>query len=352
MTKNTEKRKVEEAWILPEHPELMGFEALEDAFFMHGYGHQDVFYRAYFNPDTLFLILSRVKESGADSWSSLRRMDKKLSDILMMNVTAFVRLALHARVKWKDGVYHPGNYDRMTALKANGWAEEDIYCEITARSFLKIEKLFKVNLSFQVGYLFVMISNLLKDLCRETGLHPYSLDKEMTDDEEGTFLEMLEGEIDPETLITFQDMVDELYGKMNCTDKEKVRRNLGYTSEHVLFVVRTLASHPVQLLIHLRNAMLDEKTAEIVRFLAAAREKGFAHALNVTLHAVARKYYISIDLLLDIVRDFTPKNDKLLTAADTQEVKAEVSRLIYRANSRLYADDTHLEIPFRPSELI
>ena len=219
-----------------------------------------------------------------------------------------------------------GNAEKIRTLVSRGFDLNDIRGDILAHVFSKMDHILAQPLEKQVFYVYRTINNCVYDQLRKlppTGVVVMSLQDKVkgadASSENGS--EIQDFIADPNTLedeVIAKETVNELY----LVKKAEIIREISL-----------LADRPAEVLARLCAKHLAMKPAAIARMLA---EYGASTAYAKALMSVADKFGIQADEIRKPLsfKAITDESLKLDTG-DENQISAQVSRLVYRADKRL-----------------
>lgn len=272
-------------------------------------------------------VLARLRERGIGSAEALRRPENaELCQALWLAVQDFIsRCALCSRTQRSPrGERTAGNAAKVRSLLARGLSLEDIRADALVHVLGKANLLLAQPPEKQVGYLYRMVNNCIYDEFRRlppTSVSVCSLDAPVR--AKGAAPE------DADPLQNFLSAPDTLEEEILAREAVRARRAV------LLQQVERLGGRPDEIYAYLGAKVLGRKPALLAAELAG---RGAAKAYAEVLDAVARENGLPARELRRAAGG--PPSDEAfrLETHDAAKIRAQISRLLYRAASRLAAE--------------
>lgn len=286
-------------------------------------------------------ILSSIDEAGIKTKTKLIAERPDLYNALWIALKDVVHLALLSKTRRRrDGTIHTGNINKTNLLEESGTITRgDLESEIVVNMIDKLDLMLSKPLAARLPYTYTACNNAVDSYCRSTyGLPQHSSLTAVIDGTDGLTLQDLIGDrtYDGETQLLARERLAELYkiySEQQRREAEKKRLEKEEKREDILLEMNALRERPAELLTRLALVYLGMKPRELSDGIMNV---GVVSTYAKILLRVAKKYGITNDTIRSIIRGKIPESSDIKAETnDRREISHEVSRLLYRANTRI-----------------
>ena len=231
-----------------------------------------------------------------------------------------------------------GNAERIRVLISQGIELDDIRSEILVHVISKMDYILKQPIEKQVNYTYRMVNNCVYDAfgklppadIKLVSLNDQVLGKSNSEEDNSELQDFISDGISAEDEVVAQETVVEKILAKKTEDEVRAKE----LKASIIKEISLLAQKPAEVFVRLACKHLALKPAKVATMLM---EKGAVTAYAEVINMISKNYHISLsDIRFALGANMITDKALKVDTGDENKVRAQISRLTYRAEKNLH----------------